>query len=258
MVYKPASSSTISSGGCTESAALKPWLKIARAKLAAEEALADMAKHGKLNYGVLRLAHVYGPYDVGFLARGLCLARVYQSQGKPMKWLYGAALRINTVHVSDVCTAAWAAAVYCSSHPPSSSSSPESLLTERAFNVVDNGDTSQQTLADLFSKIFNIETGFQGSIISQFAKLNLDNVVDDVNEDILQPWADLLKDAKLEEGRGSPLSPFMEKELLRDCDLSLSGAKSGSILSWKCNKPRVTEEALREVLASYERVGWWP
>lgn len=258
MVYKPPGSSTISSGGCKEDAPLKPWLKVAKAKLEAEEVVAALARKGKLNYVTLRLAHVYGPYDVGFLSRGLCLARVYQSQGKPMKWLWGSGLRINTVHVQDVCSVAWAAALWARKNPPHASSSAEDLLTDRAFNVVDSGDTSQQTLADLFKPIFGIETGFQNTLISQFAKLNLDHVVDDVNDEILQPWADLLKEKGLGEGQGSPLSPFMEKELLKDSDLSLNGAKAATTLGWKLQKPELTGKEVEAILESYRSLGWWP
>ena len=259
MVYKPPGSSTIASGGCKEDSSLKPWLKIAKAKLDAEEAVAALAKKGTLNYVTLRLAHVYGPYDVGFLARGLCLARVYQSQGKPMKWLWGSALRINTVHVQDVCTVAWSAACWAQTHPPGvSSSSADDLLTERAFNIVDSGDTSQQLLADLFKPIFGIETGFQNTLISKFAKMNLDHVVDDVNDEILQPWADLLKEKGLEGGQGSPLSPFMEKELLKDADLSLNGDKAVETFKWKLAKPNLTGEEIGAILKSYKTLGWWP
>lgn len=259
MIYKAPGSSTISSGGCTETATLKPMLKIARAKLSAEEELAKIAASGELNYCTLRLAHVYGPYDVGFLSRGLCLARVYQSQGKEMKWLWDSKLRINTVHVDDVCTAAWSAAQWCRNHPPARTANQSTpSINDRAFNIVDDGDTSQQTLATIIHQIFDIRTGFQGSVISQFAKMNLNNVVDDVNEEILQPWADLLKAKGISEGQGSPLSPFMEKELLRDWDLCLNASKAKEVLYWECTVPRLTEQGLRGVLQSYETVGWWP
>ena len=258
MVYKSPSSSTISSGGCSETAQLKPWLKLTKAKLAAEEALAEMAKEGGLNYCTLRLPHVYGPYDVGFLSRGLCLARVYQHWGKEMKWLWGPSLRVNTVHVDDVCTAAWSLAQWSARNPPSPTASSASLLSDRAFNIVDDGDTSQQTLTSLVHSIFDIKTGFLGTVISHIAKHNMDNVVDEINEDILQPWADLLKAKGLEGGQGSPLSPFMEKELLKDADLCLNGRKARELLEWKCQVPRLTEEGLREVIESYEKVGWWP
>lgn len=256
MVYKPPSSSTISGGGCTESAQLKPWLKIAKAKLAAEESLEKLAREQSLRYCTLRLPHVYGPYDVGFVARGLCLARVYQSQEKEMKWLWGKDLRINTVHVTDVCLASWKAAEWTAD--PANAPTKTTTAAERAFNIVDDGDTSQQTLATVIHSIFNIETGFQNSLISQFAKLNLDNVVDDVNDEILQPWADLMKKKGLEKGQGSPLTPFLEKELLKDHNLSLNGDKARAKLKWHPEKPSINEQLIREILASYERMGWWP
>ena len=254
MLYKPPSSSTISSGGCIETAPLKPWLKISKAKKEAEEALEKLAREKGLKYACLRLSHVYGEYDVGFLARGLCLARVYQGMGRELKWLWTKELRINTVHVLDVCNAAWKAAEWAAVNTPSF----ETTMSDRAFNIVDIGDTKQDTLASIVSKIFNIETGFQGSIVSQFAKFNLDSVVDDVNEEILQPWADMLKQKGLDGGQGSPLSPFMEKELLKDSNLCLDGKKARDVLRWRCEKESLTEEGVREILASYERMGWWP
>ena len=254
MVYKPPNSSTVNAGGCSEAAALKPWLKIAKAKLQAEEALEKLAREKSLKYVCLRLAHVYGEYDVGFLARGLCLARVYQGLNRELKWLWTKDLRINTVHVLDVCNAAWKAAQWCASHPPT----PQSTMAERAFNIVDTGDTKQETLSTIISKIFNIETGFQGSIVSAFAKMNLDNVVDDVNEEILQPWADMLKSKGLDGGQGSPLTPFMEKELLKDHSLCLEGKKARETLEWTVERKGLTEERVREILASYERMRWWP
>jgi hypothetical protein len=74
-------------------------------------------------------------------------------------------------------------------------------------------------VANIIHDIFNIPTVFQGTLVSQFAKLHLDTVVDDLNDDTLDTWADLQSDAGT--NQNCPLSPFMEKELLRDTDLSL-------------------------------------
>lgn len=251
-IYKAPSSSTINSGGCKEDAPLKPWLKISKFKLQAEEGLIELAKSSGLRYVSLRLAHVYGPYDAGFLARGLCLARVYEAQGRELKWLWGKDLRVNTVHIEDVCSAAWLAASWAAAHPPK----PTDNLAGRAFNIVDKGDTSQGTLASLFGSTFNITTGFQGTLVSSFARFNLDSVVDDVNEDILQPWADLLKEKGVKDG--GPLSPYMEKELLKDCDLCLNGGKAERELGWVAKRGKLDDAGVREVLESYRRMGWWP
>lgn len=136
MVYKAPGRT----GLCAEGAATKPGVKVAKYKLLAEEALAR--EHG-LRYVVLRLAHVYGEYDVGFLARGLCLARVYESLGKEMKWLWGRELRVHTVHVEDVCRAAWRAAEWCASDEEGGRGGLGD--GERVFNIVDRGDTSKSS-----------------------------------------------------------------------------------------------------------------
>ncbi|KAI4217241.1 MAG: hypothetical protein LQ351_000550 [Letrouitia transgressa] len=253
-VYKAPSSGTVKSGGCKEDAQLKPWTKLAKYKLEAEEALEALRKDQGLRYAILRLGHVYGRYDVGFLARGLCLAKVFEWQGKEMKWLWTKELRVNTVHVEDVCTAAWAAAKWCASAP----AEQEAGLEKRTFNIVDEGDTSQGTLATVFGSLFELKTGFQGGLISQFARFNMDSVVDDVNEDILQPWADMLREKGV--ANSGPLSPFMEKELLKDADLCLDASRAASVLGWKPGegRERVTKETVSEVLESYKAMEWWP
>ena len=105
-------------------------------------------------------------------------------------------------------------------------------------------------------EIFNIPTGFQGQIISSFARLNLDNVVDDVNDEILGPWADLLAEANIT--RPGPLSPFMEKELLKDTDLSLDGSRFEKVTGFKYEKPIITKEEVEKMIESYKRMNWWP
>jgi dTDP-4-dehydrorhamnose reductase len=126
MVYKPSSSPN------DESAKLKPWLRLAKWKLQAEE---DLAKMDGLNLCVLRLAHVYGAYTHNFLATALCLARVFQSEQREMKWLWNEDLRTNTVHVEDVAAAMWVGAEWY----------VKTQLGKRQrapiFNLVDQGDT---------------------------------------------------------------------------------------------------------------------
>ncbi|KAL8800950.1 MAG: hypothetical protein Q9200_007090 [Gallowayella weberi] len=254
-IYKPPNSSTIKSGGCKEDATTKPWTKLAKHKLVAEEELEKLRKTEQLRYVVLRLGHVYGPYDIGYLARGLCLAKVYERKREEMKWLWTKDLRVNTVHVEDVCAAAFHAAKWCASE--SADQEPPGL-DKRTFNIVDEGDTSQGTLASIFSQIFDLKTGFQGSLISSFARFNMESVVDDVNEEILGPWAELLKENGITDS--GPLSPFMEKELLRDCDLCLDAGRARKVLGWKVEDGRegLSVEGVKSVLDSYRRMGWWP
>lgn len=304
----------------TEGSKLKPWLKLAKAKLEAEQ---ELSRIPGLNLVILRLAHVYGPYDSGFVAKVLCLARVYQEQQRELKWLWTEDLRINTVHVDDAVRAIWTAAEWRAHHagiPSDVSTAPASgrrpsLLRSGAsadstaasvssttsvpstntsssagtaggstkppiFNIVDHGSTSQGTLAAIISHVFHIKTGFHGSIISQFARLNMDAVVDDLNEDVLQPWADMLAarqarrerdsvdaDADRDPNRAarrrsstssSPLTPFVEKELLKDADLSLDGKLFETVTGFTYRRDRIGVDDVREMVDSYERMGWWP
>ncbi|KAL8742231.1 MAG: hypothetical protein Q9190_005248, partial [Brigantiaea leucoxantha] len=178
-----------------------------------------------------------------------------------MKWLWTQELRVNTVHVEDVCTAAWKAAKWCADNNTAATTataqaeSASSGVAKRAFNIVDSGDTSQGTLASIFGSLFRLKTGFQGGLISQFARFNLDSVVDDVNEDILQPWADMLREKGV--ASSGPLSPFMEKELLKDADLCLDSGKAASVLGWKVGegRERLGEAMVREILESYVGMG---
>ncbi|EPE29656.1 NAD(P)-binding Rossmann-fold containing protein [Glarea lozoyensis ATCC 20868] len=246
MVYKPDSQPS------KEGDKLKPWSKIAVFKLQAEEAL---AKIEGLNLIIVRLAHVYGDYTSQFVATALSMARVYQHHEEEMKWLWTKDLRVNTVHISDVARGLFDIADWYSvrGKPNWDEKTMGKIPT---FNMVDHGQTSQGTMAEIIGQLFGIKTGFQGQLISTFARLNMDSVVDDVNDDLLGPWAGLLEDAGIT--RPGPLTPFMEKELLKDTDLSMDGSRLEKVVGFKYDKPQITKELVQETIDSYIRIGWWP
>ncbi|KAK3341098.1 hypothetical protein B0T25DRAFT_330449 [Lasiosphaeria hispida] len=245
MVYKPDSSPS------KEQDKLKPWSKIAVFKLQAEE---ELAKIEGLNLVIVRLAHVYGPYASQWVATALSMARVYKALESEMKWLWTKDLRTNTVHIDDVTRALWAIVDwYVSGRPKWDDKTMGKVPT---FNVVDKGATAQGTVADIIGQIFGIETGFQGQLISTFAKLNLDSVVDDVNDELLGPWSELLADAGIT--RPGPLTPFMEKELLKDTDLSMDGSRLEEVVGFDYEKPKISRGLIEEVIESYKRMKWWP
>jgi nucleoside-diphosphate-sugar epimerase len=132
MVYKPDSTPR------KETDKLKPWSNLAKWKLKAED---DLAKIDGLNLVVMRMAHVYGPYTSKFLSTALCMARVYQSKKKEMRWLWKEDLRTNTVHIDDAVASLWHAAQWSSKQP--SPSKPA------IFNIVDHGNTCEFPLSCL-------------------------------------------------------------------------------------------------------------
>ncbi|KAI6373934.1 hypothetical protein MCOR25_003321 [Pyricularia grisea] len=245
MVYKPDSQPS------KEGDKQKPWSKIAVFKQQAEE---QLAKIEGLNLVIARLAHVYGPYASQWVATALCMARVYKEKDEEMKWLWTKDLRTNTVHISDVVRALWdMASWYDAGKKGWDNKTMGEVVT---FNVVDKGVTTQGVMAELIGDIFGIQTGFQGQLISTFARMNMDSVVDDVNDNMLGPWAELLEQAGI--GRPGPLTPFMEKELLKDTDLSMDGSRLETVLGFKYEKPKITKELLEEVIESYKKMNWWP
>jgi nucleoside-diphosphate-sugar epimerase len=125
MVYKPDSVPR------KETDKVKPWSKLAKWKLTAEE---DLAKIEGLNLLIFRLPNVYGPYTRKFLSTALCMARVYQFQNEEMKWLWKEDLRTNTVHILDVVRALWTGVEWFVKAPRSRNPAP-------IFNIVDHGNT---------------------------------------------------------------------------------------------------------------------
>jgi len=238
MVYKPKEKPR------RETDDLKPWLKLAKWKLDTEEAL---KKIKDLNLVILRLAHVYGPYTSTYLATALCLARVYKYEEETMKWLWDKDLRTNTVHVEDVAKACLTAA----QHMASKLSKSPAL-----YNIVDAGNTSQGMVADILGQVFSIPMKFEGGLVSKMAMLKLDSVVDELNDDTLDPWAELQQEAGITEP--TPLNPFMEKELLKDNDLSLDGSKFVEETGFKYDHPKLTKKEVEDVIDSYKAMKWWP
>lgn len=229
---------------------LKPWLKLATYKLEAEE---ELSKIEGLNLVILRLANVYGEYGSKVIATMLCMARVYSYLGEEMKWLWTKDLRSHTVHVTDAARSVWTAADwYCNGKKKWD----ESWGSVPVFNIVDHGDTSQGDLQKYISKIFGIKTGFHGTIVSSFARMNLGSAVDEENDEVLQPWGDLLNEAGIT--RPGPINPYLENELVKDDDFSLDGSRFEAVTGFKYDVPKVTEEGLLQIIESYKRLNWWP
>lgn len=185
------------------------------------------------------------------------MARVYKALDDEMKWLWTKDLRTNTVHIDDVTRALWEATHWYAKRGGREEWDPKAMgTTVPIFNVVDKGATTQGTMADIIAKTFGIKTGFQGQLISTFARLNMDSVVEDVNDELLGPWADLLAEAGIT--RPGPLTPFMEKELLKDTDLSMNGGRLEKVVGFQYSKPAITPELVAEVIESYKKMNWWP
>ncbi|KAK3828531.1 MAG: hypothetical protein J3Q66DRAFT_322894 [Benniella sp.] len=226
-----------------EDSKTKPWNTMATYKLKADE---ELQKIEGLNLVILRPAVVYGIGAMGGLTPRLICGRVYKHLDKKMEFLWTGDLCINTVHVEDVSRAIWHAANWYVNNGNQGSV---------VFNLADSNNTDQGAVNTHISAIFGIETGFQGTLISKMAKLNMGGATEDINELHLEPWSQLLKAHNI---TTSPLTPYLDQELLRDNALSLDGTKICTLTDFKYEHPSLTTESLREVITDFQELGIWP
>jgi len=223
-----------------EDAKLSPWTGLAKYKLKGEETLKTI---NGLNYVVLRPAIVYGPGDkLGIAPRIICGA-VYKYTNEVMKFLWTADLRINTVHVHDVVRALW----YLTTNGASGD----------IYNLADKNSTDQGKVNQILEKMFGIKTKFAGKMLMQLAsKLlsNMDEITKTVNEKHVTPWSKMTKEAGI---NITPLSPYLDQELLYNKHLSIDGSKIESI-GFKYERPTMTQEYLNEWVNYYIAIGLFP
>jgi len=220
-----------------EDSTIKPWTQQANFKYQAEQAL--RAING-LNLIVLRPAIVYGPGDCSGISPRIITGAVYKHLNEKMKLLWSGDLRINTVHVHDVCRAI----VHMAQNADAGST----------FNLADKTDLTQEKLNKHLEAIFQIKTGFFGGVISNLAKVNLKAATEQVNEKHLKPWADICKaDGIL----NTPLTPYIDTELLYNHALSVDGsAIEASGFSY--DHQTLTEELLRDQIAYFVQQNLFP
>ncbi|KAF9922523.1 hypothetical protein FBU30_007344 [Linnemannia zychae] len=226
-----------------EDSKTKPWNVMAQYKLKVDNELQNMPG---LNLIILRPAVVYGLGATGGLTPRLICGRVYKHLNQKMEFLWTKDLRINTVHVLDVAKAIWHT---CNWYV--SSERTGSVI----FNLADDNDTDQEAVNEHIRAIFGIETGFQGKLISQMAKLNMKGATEDINEMHLAPWSDILKAHSI---KSSPLTPYLDQELLYNNAVSLDGTKICTMTGFTYDHPKLTEQSLRDIITDFQDLGIWP
>ncbi|EFA80170.1 NAD-dependent epimerase/dehydratase family protein [Heterostelium album PN500] len=202
-----------------------PWTLIAKYKLNAEKKLREIPN---LNLVIVRPSVVYGPGDILGISPRIITGAVYKHLAEKMQFLWTGDLRYNTVHVRDVCKALWHVAT----------TAPKGSL----FNLSDKGDTDAEMISKILEKIFQIKTGFLGSIVSNLAQLNLKGVCEEANNKHLKPWSDLCKDKGI---LNTPLTPYIDQELLYNNHLSVDGTAIEAT-GFKYDYPEITDALVRE------------
>lgn len=214
-----------------------PWTGIAKYELKAEE---ELRKIGGLNLIIVRPATVYGPGDINGLSPRIICGAVYKHLGEKMKFLWDEKLKINTVHVRDVAKALWHVS--------------QKGQLGAIYNLADKNDTDQGNFNEILSKIFGIETGFAGNIVSNLAKVNFKSVTEEVNDKHLKPWSDLCKAAGI---LNTPLTPYLDQELLYNNSLSVDGSAIEAT-GFVYDVPKVDEALVREQIDYFVKQKLFP
>lgn len=221
-----------------EDGKLKPWTALAKASLKAEE---EVAASG-VAYNIVRPAIVYGPGDQSGITPRLIMGAVYQKLAETMELLWDKGLRLNTVHVNDVVAALMLIATKAEN--------------KEIFNLADSSDTDQGSINKFVGTLFGIKTDFMGTIKSSLAtSLAMKTVADVANDKHLKPWSDLLKEHKIAD---SPLTPYLDEEVLYNNSTALDGSKVTKVLGFQYAHPQVTIDLLREVIVDFENKGYFP
>jgi nucleoside-diphosphate-sugar epimerase len=208
-----------------EEAKLKPWTIQAQYRLKAEEVV---VKEGPPAV-ILRPAIVFGPGDLTGVAPRLACGAVYKKLNEKIKFLWDEKLKINVVHVRDVVAAIWTA---CTDLKPGTT-----------YNLADESDLDQGKFNEYIGTLFNIKTGFQGIIISNAAKLNMSGAAAHSNDKHVPTWTKVCQENKV---LNTPISPYIDKELLYNNNLFIDGTKITKDSSFKykekCNLDLVKEQ----------------
>eukprot|EP00696_Hemimastix_kukwesjijk_P006127 gnl/Hemi2/17745_TR5852_c0_g3_i1.p1 gnl/Hemi2/17745_TR5852_c0_g3~~gnl/Hemi2/17745_TR5852_c0_g3_i1.p1 ORF type:complete len:176 (-),score=44.12 gnl/Hemi2/17745_TR5852_c0_g3_i1:247-738(-) len=146
-----------------------------------------------------------------------------------MKFLWSGSLKINTVHVHDVVRALWKLAL--------------SGRLGEIYNLADKQDTDQAHVSRLLKGIYTIKTDFVNTAMCYLAQMHMKDTVEAINEKHMEPWHRMCRSAGIV---NTPLSPFIDQELLYNNSLALDGTKIERDTGFVYEVPLVTRERLIE------------
>lgn len=212
-----------------ESGPSEPWTLIAKYKYEVEKELKNIPN---LNYTILRLPIVYGSGDKGSLTQRMLVAAIYKKMAETMKLLWNSGLKLNTVHVTDVCKAIWFVL------------NRDDTIKE-VYNVVDLANSTQGSICDILADLFNIKVDYYGNVVSNFVELS--NAADEANDKHLGPWAEACRTDNV---FNTPLSPYMDAEHLVNKHLHLDGSKLRN-LGFQPEVPKPTITLLKDIIDEF-------
>ncbi|GAA5902675.1 hypothetical protein JCM8208_007038 [Rhodotorula glutinis] len=268
--------------GASEAGAM-PWGTMASWH---HEAARGLASIDGLNLVLMRPALFYGPYTLTGITPRCLIAEVYKFEGEKLDFLWSEHLAQHTIHARDFAAAlahaaAWAlkvgrtAALEAHSEPlPSTLASDAQLSALASFSpapaakgakvcavvlsACDDGDTTQRDIARVIEQgVGGVKSGFHGSIISTFAKMNMHEVAEDVNDKHLEGWSALLQASDPPLASTVPISPSVPVDLLGPNPIAFDNGALKRLTGWKPER-RLDAEGVKATVEGFKREGHWP
>lgn len=222
----------------TEDCPVEPWTMVGKYKAVTEQ---ELAKVEGLKYTILRLPICYGVGDRKGLTPRLIISGIYKYLGETMKLLWTGSMKMNVVHVEDVCCALW-----------------ELMQNQQTvgvtINVCDDSGATQEIISDLQADIFGIKVDYWGVVMSSMTKVDMAGAIEEINDKHLGPWAEVCqKDGVL----NTPLTPYMDQELLLYKHLNLDNSKLKSY-GYQLRRPKISRESLEEIVKDFIAMNHYP
>uniref|UniRef100_A0A182QJ94 NAD-dependent epimerase/dehydratase domain-containing protein n=1 Tax=Anopheles farauti TaxID=69004 RepID=A0A182QJ94_9DIPT len=221
-----------------EDCPVEPWTMVGKYKAKVEEELKNVKD---LPFTILRIPICYGVGDRKGLTPRIIIAGIYKHLGETMKLLWTGTMKMNVVHVDDVCGSIWAI-----------------LQTDRTLhetiNVCDDSNATQATISELLADMFCINIDYWGVTMSNMTKLDMAGAIEEINDRHLGPWAELCQQDGVQ---NTPLTPYMDQELLLHKHLHLSNEKLKSY-GYSLRHPLITRELLEEIVQDFIEMNHFP
>ncbi|ORY74263.1 hypothetical protein BCR35DRAFT_293345 [Leucosporidium creatinivorum] len=245
------------------------------------ESARGLAKIEGLNLVLLRPATFYGDYTVTGLTPRVLIGEVYRYLGEKLEFLWKESTAVNTIHSIDFSSAAVAIAEWAAKNGAATvlsqagedlpttlksndlikdvacAAKKEDKVRAAVFSVVDDGETTQKEIAKVIEEVVGVEAGFHGSIISSFAKLNMGDVLEDVNDKHLEGWSALLTASNPPISTTVPISPNTPADLLQPYPISFSNALLKQLTGWAPTR-KLDAATVRETVDKFKKEGNWP
>ena len=171
----------------------------------------------------------------------IIIAAIYKHLNETMKLLWNEAMRLNTVHVEDVCDAIWFLA-------------NNSAAAGEVYNIVDDSEATQGTISNILVDIFNISVDYFGIVMSNLTKLSLSDTVSEINDKHMAPWAEICQNNEI---NNTPLTPYLDEEQLYHKHLNLDNSKLKA-LGYQLKVPTIQREQVLDIINDYVKQNLFP